>query len=82
MPTKLATATPPPSVQVPNVNDPIRLLDRKLVANFMHVHVRTLDALVSSGGYPQPDLRLGGSPRWSVLTHNRWVESQMRSDGG
>lgn len=81
MPLKKPPAAPvsPPSV-LPSAVEPARLLDRKGVAEALRIHERTLDQLVSSGGYPPPDLKLGSSPRWSVLTHNRWVESHLRPE--
>ena len=62
------------SVALPT--DAISLLDKNQVAAALNYSPRHLDALVSSGGYPPPDLWLNNRKRWKVQTHNAWVESQ------
>ena len=75
---KRPPASTPPHESAPSATEAARFLNRKEVAAALKLHVRTLDQLVSSGGYPPPDLHFGRSPRWSVRTHNRWAEMQER----
>lgn len=52
-------------------------LSKTQIAAALNYSLRSLDALVSAGGYPRPDFLLNRSPRWRVATHNAWVDEQV-----
>ncbi len=40
------------------------------------ISARTFYTMRSRGEYPEPDVTIGQSPRWSVALHNRWMDEQ------
>jgi len=42
---------------------------------FLGVSRRTIERLLSSGRFPQPDCRIGKLPRWKPSTVRAWIEA-------
>jgi predicted DNA-binding transcriptional regulator AlpA len=71
----------PPAAPGP---DPIiaPLLSLVDVAAVLSISRRSMERLLSSGGFPRADLRIGKLPRWRPATVQRWIEEQATRKGG
>jgi hypothetical protein len=60
---------------------PASCLDKRGLARFLGVSVRSLDRANALGLLPAPDLVVGRSPRWSPDTISRWLRTRPRLPG-
>jgi predicted DNA-binding transcriptional regulator AlpA len=60
----------------PPVIEPLLTLDG--VAGTLAISRRSMERLLSSGGFPPADMRIGRMPRWRPITLRRWIEEQSR----
>jgi hypothetical protein len=51
-------------------------LGKQGFARFLGISVRSLDRANAVGLLPEPDLRVGRSPRWSPETVTRWLRTR------
>ena len=72
------TRTPPPIFLPPTV---LCALGANQVAKALAISRVTFWKMVSRGDYPPSDMRVGSNPRWSVETHNEWMQKQRRDAG-
>jgi hypothetical protein len=55
--------------------------DKRELAEFLRISVRTLDRLRTGGMLPRADLQSGQSPRWTQDTIRRWLKTHPRVKG-
>jgi hypothetical protein len=60
---------------------PASCLDKRRLASFLGLSVRSLDRANSLGLLPCPDLVVGRSPRWSPDTISKWLRTRPRLPG-
>ena len=60
---------------------PTSCLDKRGLARFLKVSIRSLDRANALGLLPCPDLVVGRSPRWSPDTISRWLRTRPRLPG-
>jgi hypothetical protein len=60
---------------------PACCLDKRGLARFLGLSVRSLDRANALGLLPAPDLVVGRSPRWSPDTILRWLRTRPRLPG-
>lgn len=69
---------PPPPPPVPTPASMMGLLSSKQVAiGLGNIGRTTLRTLIRRGEFPEPDVRIGCLPRWSVRLFNAWVEERI-----
>jgi hypothetical protein len=56
-------------------------VDKRGLAEFLLLSVRSLDRANAMGLLPTPDLVIGRSPRWSTDTISRWLRTRPRLPG-
>jgi hypothetical protein len=60
---------------------PTTCVDKRGLARFLGLSVRSLDRANALGLLPAPDLVVGRSPRWSPDTVSRWLRTRPRLPG-
>src|SRR5262245_61874035 len=58
-----------------------RCFDKRRLAYFLGLSVRSLDRANAVGLLPCPDLVVGRSPRWSPETVHKWLRTHPRLPG-
>jgi hypothetical protein len=77
-----ATTSPTQStVQVTDEQAVAVCFDKKRLARFLGISVRSLDRANAMGLLPSPDLVVGPSPRWSPETISRWLRTRPKLPG-
>jgi hypothetical protein len=56
-------------------------LDKRGLARFLGLSIRSLDRANAFGLLPCPDLVVGRSPRWSPDTISKWLRTRPRLPG-
>jgi hypothetical protein len=56
-------------------------MDKRGLARFLGLSVRSLDRANALGLLPAPDLVVGRSPRWSTETISKWLRTRPRLPG-
>lgn len=57
------------------------LLSKKQIAALLDIGESLLKDMIRDGRYPESDLKCGKLPRWTVDTHNAWIEAQRAQIG-
>jgi hypothetical protein len=60
---------------------PTSCVDKRGLARFLGLSVRSLDRANALGLLPCPDLVVGRSPRWSPETVSKWLRTRPRLPG-
>ena len=60
---------------------PPSCFDKRGLARFLGLSVRSLDRANALGLLPIPDLTVGRSPRWSPETVSKWLRTRQRLPG-
>jgi hypothetical protein len=72
---------PPPQGPEPAGPVPSCCLDKRGLARYLGLSVRSVDRANALGLLPAPDLVVRRSPRWSPETISRWLRTRPRLPG-
>jgi hypothetical protein len=75
------TSTADPKVSLTDEDAVARLFDKRRLAHYLGLSIRSLDRAAAMGLLPAPDLVVGRSPRWSPETITRWLKTRPRLQG-
>jgi hypothetical protein len=72
-------------IHIPLADDdtpsPLGCMNKRELARFLGLSIRSLDRASALGLLPCPDLVAGRSPRWSPETVSKWLRSRPRLPG-